>query len=190
MDFNSSPYTSQYHFAAFMQTQFCGPSNHHQIAPASRQGFNNNWGPEDIDMMVSWPQHSVYSGMNHPAHATMITNGEALPAQIATASTGYECAWLEKHSRCGKRFDTVSELVTHTAVAHDVRGTAGRSLTCQWDTERGPCLAKFRRDHFKRHLESHLRITHLCEHCGNTYSRSDSLKNHVNQRHPTQLAAV
>ncbi|KAF8840377.1 hypothetical protein BDN67DRAFT_1011563 [Paxillus ammoniavirescens] len=82
MGSNSSPYhTSQYHVATFMQPRFCGPWNHHQIAPASQQGFNNNWGPEDIDMMVSWPQHSGYSGMNHPALATMKTSREALPPQ-------------------------------------------------------------------------------------------------------------
>ncbi|KAF8845889.1 hypothetical protein BDN67DRAFT_17 [Paxillus ammoniavirescens] len=180
------------HFSISVPSLYAKPNlrNHHQIAPAGQQEFNNNWGQESIDLMVSFAQHSGHSGMNHPALATVITNREALPPQVATASTGHECAWLEEHSRCGERFDTVSELVVHSAVAHDARGTAGRSLTCQWDIGRGPCLAKFRRDHFKRHLESHLGITHLCEHCGKTYSRADSLKNHVNLHHPTHLTAL
>ncbi|KIK71852.1 hypothetical protein PAXRUDRAFT_672837 [Paxillus rubicundulus Ve08.2h10] len=143
-----------------------------------------------MDMMESLARQSGHSEMNHLAHETMMTNGDALAAQVAAASTGYECAWLEKRSRCGERFDTVSELVAHSAVAHDARGTAGRSLTCQWDTGEGPCSAKFRRDHFKRHLEAHLCITHICEHCGNAYSRADTLKCHMNKRHFTQSAAV
>ncbi|KIJ11294.1 hypothetical protein PAXINDRAFT_15830 [Paxillus involutus ATCC 200175] len=79
MDSNSSPYTPQQYIrvAAFMQTQFGGPWNHHQIATASQQGFNGNWGPEDIIMMESFARHSVYSGMNHPAHAAMTTSGYA-----------------------------------------------------------------------------------------------------------------
>ncbi|KIJ11290.1 hypothetical protein PAXINDRAFT_15827 [Paxillus involutus ATCC 200175] len=139
MDFNSSPYTPPHYVAALMQTQFGGPWDYHQIAAASQRGFNGNWGPEDIIMMESFAQHSVYSDMDHPAYAAITTSGHDPHTQVATASTGHECAWLEKHSGCGERFDTVPELVTHTAVAHDVRGTAGRPLTCQWDTGRGPC---------------------------------------------------
>ncbi|KAF8840374.1 hypothetical protein BDN67DRAFT_1011561 [Paxillus ammoniavirescens] len=175
-----------------------GPS--HQLLPASQDSHGLGLPQLDplrpshaarqgteLDMTESFAQHSGHSGMNQPALPTMITNGDALPTQVATTSTGYGCAWLGKHARCGERFDTVSELVTHTAVAHDARGTAGRLLICQWDGERGPCLAGFRRDHFKRHLESHLGIKHLCGHCGKTYSRADSLKNHVDLHHPAQL---
>ncbi|KIJ11268.1 hypothetical protein PAXINDRAFT_101726 [Paxillus involutus ATCC 200175] len=185
MDFNCSPCPSQY-VAAFLQPEFCGPWDPHQTVVASQQESNSDRGPDEMDMMKSLAQRSGYSRMNHPADATMITNGDALPAQAVTAVTGYECAWLVNHSRCGERFDTVPELVCHLGETHGARGAADKLLTCQWDTERGPCLADFQRRNFRRHLRSHLGITNVCEDCGRIYSRVDTLRSHVKKRHPRQ----
>ncbi|KIJ10042.1 hypothetical protein PAXINDRAFT_16892 [Paxillus involutus ATCC 200175] len=184
MDFNGGPYTSHHHVAAYTQGGICTPCHSHQIAPASQQEPNHNWVPDQTKMMIPLARDYGYPGMDHE-DGTTSTYGDVPPAQPA-AATGYKCAWLVKQSHCGEWFSTLAELVVHLGVTHDARGTANRPLICQWDIERGPCNADFRRDNLKRHIQTHFGIANVCEDCGKSYSRADTLKKHAKNHHPKQ----
>ncbi|KIJ08046.1 hypothetical protein PAXINDRAFT_18784 [Paxillus involutus ATCC 200175] len=123
--------------------------------------------------------------MNH-VDGTTLTYGHPPPAQPPAAATGYQCAWLEKQSRCGEWFPTLAELVVHLGEIHEACGTANKPLVCQWDIGGSPCNAKFRRDNFKCHIQTHFGIADVCEDCGKSYSRLDTLKKHVKKYHPRQ----
>ncbi|KIK84610.1 hypothetical protein PAXRUDRAFT_831998 [Paxillus rubicundulus Ve08.2h10] len=176
-----SNYPSQ-HVPTCTHNQTFISSHPHQIAAASQQGSIRNWGPEQIGILVPSTQYFGYPRITHLTHPTRV-QGQAPPAQVATASGGYECAWLVRNLRCGGQFATFAELVVHLGQAHEARGTAQKLLICQWDDGGGPCLSTFRRDNVQRHIRSHFRIRKFCEACGKSYSRADSLKKHVKNYH-------
>ncbi|KAF9222474.1 kinase-like protein [Gyrodon lividus] len=140
-------------------------------------------GGEGTGMPRSSAQQSGVQTIEHPS--TMGIEDAAL-ARLPTGVQSLECVWWSG-VRCGQSFFSMPELVAHLQTAHGVDRSARELVVCMWGIQRGdvsvPCLAVLRRENLNRHIYVHLGHMYTCQLCGKTYSRSNTLKNHLFKMH-------
>lgn len=100
-----------------------------------------------------------------------------------TYNDGYQCKWLSGGILCNEAFSDFSDLIIHLGHVHGVRGPARDRLVCHWLTDSGVCGGEYLRHAFRRHIEVHLGHSVDCPQCSESYSRSDTLRNHMKKVH-------
>ena len=110
------------------------------------------------------------------------------PEESGQMSNMLRCPWLVKDETtkkiCGNIVPAeIRAILDHLSSEHDVRGGEKRLIVCGWATDSGVCGRSFQRRHAKRHVESHLGLRYLCQHCSKKFARADLLRDHVRNEH-------
>ncbi|KAI6015379.1 hypothetical protein BKA83DRAFT_689287, partial [Pisolithus microcarpus] len=105
---------------------------------------------------------------------------------MADSSTLYncdfndECGWVTVHNVCGVLVPGESFSV-HLREAHGVFGNDKTKFECQWVG----CGLQMNKESVGRHVtEAHLSYRYPCTHCGEVFSRKNTLNRHVRKKHP------
>ncbi|KAI5984438.1 hypothetical protein EDD15DRAFT_2308653 [Pisolithus albus] len=93
----------------------------------------------------------------------------------------YQCGWVESDDVCGVLVPGESFSV-HLREAHGVFGNDKTQFKCQWIE----CGLLMNKESIGRHVaEMHLSYTYPCTHCGEVFSRKNTLNRHVRKKHPS-----
>ncbi|KAN0081612.1 hypothetical protein V8E55_009236 [Tylopilus felleus] len=141
-------------------------------------GFNPNWGAAQQQEFL-YNAIQMMGGQPSTAGTTAATSG-------TTNNHGHQCRWFTGGVLCAQSFASFDDLMDHLSCVHDVQGSAGRRMFCQWWTNRGCCNNEYRRDAFRRHIRTHTGHSVLCTECNRPFSRKDSMRAHLRKQHGKQ----
>lgn len=109
---------------------------------------------------------------------------------ICSGQQSYQCSWHLHDSgvRCEHVAPDRPAFLHHLGEKHQVSGDPGTRITCQLlDPKTGSACQKPRkRGNFPRHVDTHYPVRYYCQHCptGKSFSRKDSWKKHIRNKHP------
>lgn len=90
----------------------------------------------------------------------------------------------EHISPCREGFADLNSLMIHQRKKHGVRGPDWMGLDCVWLTNGDHICGEYiRKGGYKRHISVHLGLRVDCEQCGDSFSRNDTLNNHIKKKH-------
>jgi len=151
-------------------------------------------GPSTSDEGHDTPLHQEHEVLVH--HASESNAGDTSNAEAAadTQADVLRCMlstdvspFGEHILPCGEGFADLDSLMIHLWDTHGPRGPDCMRLDCLWLTNGDHlCGENLRKSGYKRHISVHLGLRVVCEDCGQSFSRKDSVKKHKKEKHEAE----
>ena len=131
---------------------------------------------------------ATHASSQFPSSKSLSTGSRAAPI-MEPENLSYLCSWNPQGSNaeCDYVAPDRSALLRHLGTTHQVSGAADTPVICRLidSTKGSACEASIKRGNFPRHVDTHYPVRHHCHYCpaGTSFSRKDSLKKHVKNKH-------
>ncbi|KIJ58262.1 hypothetical protein HYDPIDRAFT_119745, partial [Hydnomerulius pinastri MD-312] len=133
---------------------------------------------------VQYPNFSSQYTVNNPSQSLPVTTTPSTSSSPtgpfsttgSLSGLGFRCRWLLEESGipCDEVLPDRKVFLLHLGAAHGAKGSSDELVTCRL------------RDNLPRHVDGHYGWRVYCPYCPKSYSRRDTLKDHIRDVHAFQ----